>query len=76
MFGAYIRAILTVGIAVLMSAILQFIAPMFLQFQGAKDSILYAGFEGIINNALFIMLIAIGAGLLARAVTESQAGVR
>lgn len=76
MFGAYIRAGVTVGIAVLSAAILRFIVPYFLVYQGPSDSLLYKSFEGISENALFIMLAAIGAGLLARAVVESNMGVR
>lgn len=76
MFGAYIRATITVGVAVLTAAILNFIVPFFLRFQGPTDSLLYRSFAGIAENSLLIMLVAIGAGLLARAVAESQAGVR
>ncbi len=76
MWGGYIRAVLTVGVAVLASAILQFIVPFLLPYQGPEDSMLYQGFSAVAENALFIMLAAIGAALLARAVTESNAGVR
>lgn len=76
MFGAYIRAVLTIGVAVLSAAVLQFVMPFFLQFQGEPDSLLYRSFAGIADNALFIMLVAIAAGVLARAVVESNAGVR
>lgn len=75
MFGAYIRSTITVGIAVLTAAILQFITPYLLDYQGPSDGMLYRSFEGISENALFIMLLAILAGLLARAVVESDAGV-
>ena len=74
MFGAYIRAALTVGVAVLGAAVLQFMVPYFLQFQGESDSLLYRSFEGLAENALFIMLVAIAAGVLARAVVESNMG--
>jgi F0F1-type ATP synthase membrane subunit c/vacuolar-type H+-ATPase subunit K len=76
MFGAYIRATITVGIAVLSAAILQFIVPRMLPYLGSQDSYLYNAFSGIASNALLIMLAAIGAGLIARAVTESNTGVR
>lgn len=76
MWGAYIRAAVTVGIAVLSAALLQFIVPYLLEYQGPSDSLLYRSFEGLAENALFIMLAAVGAGLLARAVVESNMGVR
>lgn len=76
MFGAYIRAVLTIGGAVLAAAILDAVGGFLLPYQGAEGSLLYRSFAGIIDNALFIMLIAIGAGVIARAVTESDAGVR
>jgi hypothetical protein len=76
MFGAYIRAVITIGIAVLSAAILQFIVPRLLPFIGPKDSYLYNAFNGVAENALLIMLAAIAAGLIARAVAESNAGVR
>jgi len=76
MFGAYIRATLTVGIAVLVAAIVKFIVPFFLPFLGPEDSLLYQSFNGIAENAIFIMLLGIGAALIARAVAESSSGVR
>lgn len=76
MFGAYIRGLLNIAAAVLLAAVLQFIVPYLLPYVGPEDGYLYNAFTGIAENALFIMLIAIGAGLLARAVTESNAGVR
>lgn len=76
MFGAYLRAGITIGIAVLSGSILQFIVPFFLEFQGAEDSLLYRSFEALAENAIFIMLIAVAAGLLARSVVESGPGVR
>lgn len=76
MFGPYIRGAITIGIAVLSGAILQFIVPYLLPYQGAEDSLLYRSFEGVAENAIFIMLVAVGAALIARAVVESNAGVR
>jgi O-antigen/teichoic acid export membrane protein len=74
MFGAYIRATITVGIAVLVAALLKFIAPFFYPYLGPEDSLIYQSFQGIADYGLFIMLLAIGAGLIARAVVESDAG--
>jgi len=76
MFGAYIRAALQIGGAVLAGAILQFIVPFFLPFLGPQDSLLHRSFAGVAENGLFIMLVAIGAALIARAVVESRTGVR
>ena len=73
MFGAYLRGALTIGVAVLSAAVLQFVVPYLLPYQGPEDSMLYTAFSGLAENALIIMLIAVGAGVIARAVTESGA---
>jgi len=75
MFGRYFRAPIEIGIAVLSAAILNFVVPFFLPFLGPEDSFLYQSFAAVANNALFIMLVAVAAGVLAAAVTESS-GVR
>jgi len=74
MFGAYVRAALTIGVAVLSAAVLQFAIPFLLPYQGPPDSMLYNAFATVGENALLIMLAAIAAGVLARSVVES--GVR
>ena len=74
MFGAYLRAALTIGVAVLSAAVLQFAIPFLLPYQGPPDSMLYNAFATVGENALLIMLAAIAAGVLARSVVES--GVR
>jgi len=61
---------------VLCGAILQFIVPVFLPYQGPETSLLYRSFDALSENAVFIMLIAVAAGVLARAVVESDAGYR
>jgi hypothetical protein len=76
MFGAFIRAAPEIGIAVLLGAILRFILPLLLPLMGPDDGYVATAFTGISENAVFIMLVAIAAGLLARAVAESNAGVR
>jgi len=76
MFGAYIRAGITIGIAVLSAAVLNFIVPFLLPYQGPEDGMLYQSFSAIADNALFLMLIAVAAGVLAAALTESRTGVR
>lgn len=71
MFGAYLRAALTIAFAVLASAVLQFLVDPLLQFMGPQNSLLYRSFSGLAENALIIMLLAVGAGVIARAVAES-----
>lgn len=71
MFGAYVRAAATIAFAVLAAAVLQFIVAPLLGFLGPESSLLYRSFSGVADNALVIMLIAVGAGVIARAVTES-----
>jgi hypothetical protein len=71
MFGAYARAALTIAFAVLIAAVLQFVVNPLLAFLGPESSLLYRSFSGLTENALIIMLIAVGAGVIARAVTES-----
>lgn len=74
MLGRYFRAGLTIGVAVLAAGILEFIIPFFLPYQGPETSMLYRSFDFLAENALFLMLLAIGAGVLARAVVESGPG--
>lgn len=74
MFGAYIRAGITIAIAVLSAALLQFIVPFLLPYQGPEESLLYQSFSALAENALVIMIVAIGAAVLARAVVESRMG--
>jgi len=76
MFGGYIRAVLNIGAAVLVASLLSFIGLFFLPYLGPTDGLLYRSFNGILDNALFIFLIGIGAAVIARAVVESNAGVR
>jgi len=71
MFGAYLRAGLTIAFAVLASAVLQFLIDPLLAFLGPQNSLLYRSFAGVAENALIIMLLAVGAGVIARAVAES-----
>ena len=74
MFGAYVRAGITIGIAVLSAAILGFILPFFMPFLGPEEEILYQSFDALQEWALFIMLAAVAAGVLARSVVESGVG--
>jgi len=80
MFGAYIRAALTIGVAVLSAAVLQFIVPYLLPYVAAtgveesNQTMLYNFFSTLSENALLVMLAAIAAGVLTRAVVESGPG--
>lgn len=76
MFGAYIRAAITIGIAVVSAAILQFVIPFLLPYQGPEDELLYQSFAALADNALFIMLLGIAAAVIAAAIAESGQGVR
>ena len=76
MFGAYVRGALTIVVAVFSAALLEYLTPFFLPFVGAEGSLLYRSFDWLGGNALLIMLVAIAAGVLARAAAESNPGVR
>lgn len=78
MYGAYVRAATTVGASVLMAAILRFVMPYLLPIVAAPgveqtdQTMLYRSLAAVTNNVLLIMLAAIAAGVLARAVVESN----
>jgi len=74
MYGVWIRAGATVPIAVLIAALLNFILPYVLPYLGPEDEILYQSFAALQGNAIVLGLAAIGAGVLAAAVAESNAG--
>jgi len=76
MFGAYVRAGLTIVIAVFSAALLEYILPFFMPFLGAEDSLMYRSFDWLGENALMLMLAAVAAAVLARAYVESTPGVR
>ena len=71
MFGAYLRAALTLAFAVLIAAVLQFVVSPLLTFLGRESSLVYRSFSGHAENALLSMALAVGAGVIGRAVTES-----
>jgi hypothetical protein len=73
MFGTYLRAALTLAFAVLMAAVLQFVLAPFMDYLGPESSLLYRSFDALAENALFIMALAVGFGVIARAVEESAA---
>jgi len=78
MFGAYARAAVTIGVAVLSAAILRFVMPYLLPLvaetgvEQTDQTMLYRALAAVTGNALLIMLAAIAAGVLARAVVESN----
>lgn len=76
MFGDYIRGAITIGIAVVSALILQFIVPFLLPYQGPEDELLYQSFSSLADNALFIMLLAVAAAVMAGAIRQSGRGVR
>lgn len=75
MFGAYARAALAIPIAVLMGGFLEYVVPFFLPLMGSQDGLLYSSFDFLSQNGIFLMLLAVAAGVLARAYVESTSGV-
>lgn len=75
MFGRYARAALTIPVAVLCAGLMEYILPFFLPYM-AEGGLLYRSFDWLGSNALLLMLVAIGAGVIAGAAAESNAGVR
>ena len=71
MFSAYIRAALSIGAAVLVGGLLEFIVPFMLPYQGAEGDLLYDVFAATADHGLLVMVIAVAVGLLARATVES-----
>ena len=76
MFGRYVRGALTIVVAVFSAALLEYLTPFFLPLVGPEESLLYRSFDWLGGNALLIMLVAVAAGVLARAAAESNPGVR
>ena len=74
MYGVLLRAPLYAGAAVLIGGVLEFIMPFILPFLGPQDAMLYRSFDAIAEYGLLIMLAAVAAGVLARAVVESNVG--
>jgi len=74
MYGAYIRGGITAGAVALVGAVLNFILPYLLPLMGPQDEILYQTFSSVGNNVVLIGLIAVGAGIMAAATAESNAG--
>jgi hypothetical protein len=75
MFGAYARAALAVPIAVLVGGIVEYALPFFLPLLGSESTMLYRTFDFLTEYAIFLLLVAVAAGVLARAYVESTPGV-
>ena len=74
MYGAYIRGGISASGVALLGAVLNFVLPYILPYLGPEDEILYQSFNSVGNNFVLIGLIAVGAGVLAAATAESNAG--
>jgi len=74
MYGALIRAGLTVVIAVFAGGLVEWLVPFFLPYQGGESTLMYQSFAWLGENAMFVMLAAVAAGVLARATVESNLG--
>jgi hypothetical protein len=74
MYGAYIRGGITAAIVALVGSILRFILPYLLPYLGPEDELLYQSFNALGSNVVLLGLIAVGAGVMAAAVAESNAG--
>jgi hypothetical protein len=73
MYGAYLRGGITAAIVTLVGAVLRFILPYLLPYLGPEDGLIYQSFSALGSNIVLLGLIAVGAGVLAAAVTESNA---
>jgi len=73
-FSAYLRAALNAGVAVLLAAILTFILGFFMPYMGPEDGLFHQTFSALNEWVLFLMLLAIAFGVIARSVTESGVG--
>jgi len=72
MYGAYIRGGITTAGVALIGAVLNFVLPYLLPYLGPQDELIYQSFSAVGNNVVLIGLVAVGAGVLAAAVTESS----
>lgn len=73
MYGAYIRGGITSAAVALIGAVLSFVLPYLLPHLGPEDELIYQLFNTLGNNFILVGLAAVGAGVLAAAVTESNA---
>ena len=77
MFSSYLRASVNLAFAVLLAAILGFILQFFMPMMGPEEALLYSTFDALQTWMLFLMIVAVLAAILARAVVErNMVGVR
>jgi H+/Cl- antiporter ClcA len=74
MWGAVLRSALVSAAAALIAAVLSYILARLLPLMGPDDGLLYRSFASISDHALAVMILAILAGLIGRAVVESTPG--
>ena len=70
MFGAFVRGGIGLGVAVVVGEILAFIIPFLLPYQGPEDSLFYRSLDALAEWGTFLLIAAVLAALLARAVVE------
>jgi len=74
MFSAYLRAGINLGFAVLLASILGFVLQFFMPMMGPEDGLLYSTFDALDTWMLFLMISAVLAAVLTRAVVERNVG--
>jgi len=78
MFSAYLRAGINLAFAVLLASILGYVLQFFQPMMGPEDGLLYRTFDALDTWMLFLMVTAVLAAVLTRAVVERDVtgGVR
>jgi hypothetical protein len=74
MLPTYFRAGINLAFAVLLAAILGFVLKYFIPLMGPPDSLLRSSFAALETWILFLMIVAILAGVLVRAVIQGSLG--
>ena len=74
MWGAVLRSAIVSAVAALLAAVLSYILARMLPLMGPSDGLLYRSFASISDNALAVMVFAVLAGLIGRAIVESAPG--
>ena len=74
MFSEYFRAGVNIAFAVLLAAILGFILQFFIPMMGPEDGLLRSTFEALDTWMLFLMITAVLAAVLTRALVERNIG--
>jgi len=73
-FSSYLRGAVNLVFAVLLAAILSFVLAFFIPMMGPEDSLLRGTFEALDSWMLFLMVGAVLASILARALVEGNVG--